>query len=356
MTTPVTHARSILHRGKPIVSHAAAGFLLPHQHFLPRDVPPTPRAPAPHVAGRGGGGRGHGFPRRARRAGRIVRQAAIAAPARPMARRPGCFGQAGREDAGVVGHATERGGVEGEGQVRFRRRGGRPSFPRPIALHFALLRAPSSLQGALGSFRRVRVPRRGQFVEEGDQHRFFHQVVDDFDGDFQPVRRRRGRMVRERQQRLADMAGDIDLPQTVRDDVGVHQPLPQHPEVPAGALVRSRCRFLGSAHHVLVRVSVSFRIHGELEVLQAMVLGQIGREGAQRPRVRGGVGEHFGQRRSGRAAVQFRATHVVVGRSAAGGCRGDLVFGRQTTFVVGVPAGDGAGRSRRIFGRGRGEV
>lgn len=163
-------------------------------------------------------------------------------------------------------------------------------------------------------------------------------------------------MVGEGEQGLADMAGDVNLAQAVGDDIGIHQPLPQHAEVTALFRVRWRRPCPRSAHHLVVPVPIPFGVHGELEVFQAMVLGQIGREGTQRPGSRGRIGQNFAQRRSSEGVVEVGAMPVVIQRSDTGGSRGQMVLGGHGAFVVGVPAGKGDGRSRRILGGRRGQI
>lgn len=91
---------SVFHCGKPIVSHAAAGFLLPSQHLLPRHVASAAWAAAPHLTRRRGGGRRHRFPRRTVASRRVIGQIPIPAPARHVTGGPRRLDQPGGEIGG----------------------------------------------------------------------------------------------------------------------------------------------------------------------------------------------------------------------------------------------------------------
>lgn len=102
-------------------------------------------------------------------------------------------------------------------------------------------------------------------------------------------------MVGKGEELIADVAGDVDFAGTVGDNVGVQQTIPQHPDVFAFVhLGRIRRQPGHLRNQGIVFFSVPFSIHRELEILQAMVLRQVGGKGTQRPRRGRGIGEDVG--------------------------------------------------------------
>lgn len=93
--------------------------------------------------------------------------------------------------------------------------------------------------------------------------------------------------------------GQVDLTGSARSDVGRQQTLPEHAQVldPRGVDDDGRAWQLTS--EFLVGFSVSACFHGELEVLQAVILREIGHEGTERIGRRGSVSQHLVQRRPG---------------------------------------------------------
>lgn len=85
---------------------------------------------------------------------------------------------------------------------------------------------------------------------------------------------------------VADAGGNVDLARSAGDNVDLHQLLPQGAEAGGGG--GRRQRFGGT---FLVVGGIALRVEGELERLHAVVLGEIGHEGGQSPRRRGGVEE-----------------------------------------------------------------
>ena len=135
----------------------------------------------------------------------------------------------------------------------------------------------------------------GGVVDEGHEDGVVHEVDDALDRRFQLLGRRRRGVVGEREQVVPHLARQVDFARGVGDDVGGDEAVPEAPHLVAFRDIGAQGHADVLGGHGVVLFLVPFGVFDEFEVLQAVVLREVGGEGGQRPGLGGGVGEDFAQ-------------------------------------------------------------
>lgn len=174
-------------------------------------------------------------------------------------------------------------------------------------LDIGAARGTGAVRGSLGrSEMEIRMmafsSRRGHGLQEGDQQRIVHQLVDDASGLGKFGRVWRIRADGHAKQAIAYLGGNVDLARGAGDDVDLHQLLP-----PGADRLPALVRGVRFGQELFVDGGIALRVQGEFQRLHAVVLRQVGHEGRQGPRGRSRVEKDLVER--GRAT-----RHVVSGR------------------------------------------
>lgn len=107
--------------------------------------------------------------------------------------------------------------------------------------------------------------------EERDEHAFLHQFVDELDCRLECFRRWGCSVVGNGEDLVADAARQVNLARRIGNDVGFQKLLPQLPDGRTVLWARCGLTVFGTGDRVVV-LSVSARVRGEFERLEAVVL------------------------------------------------------------------------------------
>jgi hypothetical protein len=127
-------------------------------------------------------------------------------------------------------------------------------------------------------------------VEKREEDGLLHQFVDELDGAVEFLRGRGRQRVGQREELIADFAGEVDLARGPREDVRGQQAAPEHAQVLRFRAVGGDGRLGQLVGQGLVGLAVALRFQGELEGLETVVLREVGHERAEGVGRRGRVG------------------------------------------------------------------
>lgn len=101
----------------------------------------------------------------------------------------------------------------------------------------------------------------------------------------------RGGATGKAEQMISHVCGDVDFSGRAGDDVNLHKLFPER----ANTVVVVAAAGFGVEHELSVEGGVALSVEGELQGFHAVVLGQVGHEGAQGPWWLGDIEEDLGE-------------------------------------------------------------
>lgn len=128
--------------------------------------------------------------------------------------------------------------------------------------------------------------------EEWNQKRIVHELIDDPAGLVKLRWGWCGWATCEAEQMISNVSGDVDLSRGARDDVNLHELLPERANTVIAVL--GAVRVLND--EFVVEGSVALGVEGEFQAFHAMILGEVGHEGTEGPRRRSNIEENLAQR------------------------------------------------------------
>lgn len=201
---------------------------------------------------------------------------------------------------GEIRAAVVAGGPQRDrGSQILRRRRGRSATLGSTPLESVLFKPDARhdrhafILGKQGLGQRQGVRGRGVGVEERNEDRFLHQFVDKLDGGVENLGGRRHGRIGAAKDIIPDVAGHVNFPWGSRNDIRRQKPLPKHAEMLTFGPIGSDRQLVHLVAEGEIGVTVALGFQGEFQGFQAVVLREIGHEGAESVRRGCRVGQHL---------------------------------------------------------------